>query len=84
MARPEPKTKAPALAKNTPIWVSSGQSSVLSRPLAAGTCVATSALAPLWRSHLGGARQNQASTPAARNSQAISDSVTMVTVASTR
>jgi hypothetical protein len=37
MASPDPKTKAPALAKNTPICERSGQSNVLSMPLAAGS-----------------------------------------------
>ncbi len=84
MASPEPNTKAPALAKNTPICVSSGQSIVPRIPLAAGIGAAATAFSPPWRSHLGGARHSQTRTPPARNSHATSDSVTTVTVASTR
>src|SRR5947207_160830 len=84
MARPDPNTKAPALAKNTPIWVSNDQSTLLAMPVVAGNCVAATALKPERLSHFGGARQNQTTTPPARNSQATSDSVMTVTAASTR
>src|ERR1700674_659725 len=84
IAKPEPNTKAPALAKKTPIWVSSDQSWLATTAEAVGSCIAATALMPPLGNHLGGARQNHTTRPAAINSQAISDSVITVTAANTR
>src|SRR3954468_8971916 len=83
MARPLPKTNAPASAKNTPIWSRTGQSTTEATPEAVGSCAAIAMLAapPPLNQFFGGALTNHTSTPEIRKIQAISDSVTIVTAA---
>src|SRR3989344_5932038 len=81
MARPEPNTKAPALAKNSAIWPRAPRS-VANIDAARGRLGAKPTAVRLAPGrHL--VRQSQAITPAARNKDAPSDSVTMVTAADT-
>ena len=72
MARPLPKTKAPALAKNQRIW-----------PRTSGVAATMKHAGAERLSHAGGAWATIAVTPHSRNSQRISDSVHAVTTAMT-
>src|SRR5262245_24414495 len=81
MARPLPKTNAPALVKNQNIcqrrWSAEGAPASIAR----GN---TAAAGPLRRIHWGGALANHTTQPAARNNSTTSDSIAMVTAALTK
>src|SRR4051794_8258046 len=85
MASPLPKTNAPASPKKTAICTSTGQSTAATTGATAGSWAAkAAATGPPFEIPLGLALTNQVNIPAARNTQANSDSVMIVTAAATR
>src|SRR5512140_864754 len=87
IARPLPKTNAPASAKKTPICHSTDQSMLAATGVAAGSCAEIAKMPgtpPLPNHFFGGALTSQTSTPDIRKRETSSDSVTTVTAAPIR
>src|SRR3954451_3530754 len=80
MARPLPKTNAPASAKYQPRVHRVAAEAGPANPEIDQSERGSIPSAPLAFTHLGGAFAHMASTPLARNSQMISDSVQAVTI----